>query len=102
VGDLGRLLLGLAIVALGVLFLLDSADVLDADRAIDRWWPTLVIAVGVLTLAQRPPSVLRGSILTGGGVLLLLFSTDVLEGNAWSYSRDVGVRTRGAARAPRR
>ena len=75
----------LAIVTLGVLFLLDSAGVLDADRAIDRWWPMLVIAAGVLTLAQRPPSVLRGSILTGGGILLLLFSTDVLEGNAWSY-----------------
>jgi Domain of unknown function (DUF5668) len=85
VGDLGRLLLGLAIVALGVLFLLDSAGVLDADRAIDRWWPTLVIAVGVLTFAQRPPSMLRGSILTGGGVLLLLFSTDVRQGNAWTY-----------------
>ena len=36
VTDLGRLLLGLAIVTLGALFLLDSAGVLDADRAIDR------------------------------------------------------------------
>ena len=83
--DLGRLLLGLAVVALGVVFLLDSAGVLDADRAIDRWWPSLVIAAGVLTLAERPSSVVRGTILTAAGALLLLFTTDVLHGNAWSY-----------------
>jgi cell wall-active antibiotic response 4TMS protein YvqF len=47
--DLGRLLLGLTVVALGVLFLLDSAGTLNADRAIDHWWPTLIVAAGVLT-----------------------------------------------------
>jgi hypothetical protein len=83
--DLGRLLLGLAVVALGILFLLDSADVLDARRAIDRWWPSLIIAAGVLTLAERPPSLIRGTILTAGGALLLLFTTDVVHGNAWGY-----------------
>ena len=85
VTDLGRLLLGLAIVTLGVLFLLDGAGVLDADRAIDRWWPALIVAAGVFTLAERPPSVIRGTILTAVGTLLLLFSTDVLHGNAWDY-----------------
>ena len=85
VTDLGRLLLGLAIVTLGVLFLLDSAAVLDADHAIDQWWPALIIAAGVFTLAERPPSVVRGSILTAVGTVLLLFTTDVLHGNAWDY-----------------
>ena len=83
--DLGRLLLGLAIVTLGVLFLLDRADVLDADRAIDRWWPLLIVAAGVFTLAERPPSVFRGALLTGVGAALLLFTTDLVEGNAWDY-----------------
>jgi hypothetical protein len=83
--DLGRLLLGLTIVALGVLFLLDSAGVLDADRAIDRWWPALLVAAGVFTLLERPASVVRGALLTGAGVILLLFTTDLLEESAWDY-----------------
>jgi predicted membrane protein len=83
--DLGRLLLGSSVVALGVLFLLDSAGVLDAGRAIDRWWPLLIVAAGGLTLLERPPSIVRGTLLTGVGAVLLLFSTDVLEGNAWDF-----------------
>jgi hypothetical protein len=83
--DLGRLLIGLAIVALGVLFLLDSADVLDADTAISHWWPLLLVAAGVLTLAEHPPSVVRGTLLGGAGLILLLFTTDVLEESAWDY-----------------
>jgi predicted membrane protein len=83
--DLGRLLLGLTIVALGVLYLVDAAGVLDARKAIDEWWPALLVAAGLLTLAERPPSVVRGSILTGLGAGLLLFTTDLVEGNAWDY-----------------
>jgi hypothetical protein len=83
--DLGRLLIGVAIVTLGVLFLLDSADVLDADKAIGNWWPMLLVAAGVFTLAERPPSVVRGALLTAAGAVLLLFTTDVLEENAWDF-----------------
>jgi predicted membrane protein len=83
--DLGRLLLGLVVVTVGILFLLDSAGVLDAGRAVNRWWPLLIIAAGVFTLAERPPSMLRGSLLAGIGAVLLLFTTDVLEENAWGY-----------------
>ena len=83
--DLGRLLIGTSVVTLGVLFLLDSAGVLDAGSAIDRWWPLLLVVSGVLTLVERPPSIVRGTLLTCVGAILLLFSTDVLEGNAWDY-----------------
>jgi hypothetical protein len=83
--DLGRLLIGMTVVALGVVLLLDSAGVLDSDSAIDHWWPTLIVAAGVLTLIERPPSIVRGTLLTGVGAVLLLFSTDVFEGSAWDY-----------------
>ena len=83
--DLGRLLLGLAVVTIGVLFLLDAAGVLNADRAIGHWWPILIVAAGVLTLAERPPAVVRGTILTGIGVVLLLFTTHLLHKTAWNY-----------------
>lgn len=83
--DLGRLLLGLAVVAVGALFLLDAAGVLDAGDAIGDWWPVVIVAAGVLTLLERPPSVVRGAILTCAGVVLLLFTTDLLEEDAWNY-----------------
>jgi predicted membrane protein len=83
--DLGRLLLGLTVVTLGVLFLLDGAGTLDAGRAIDDFWPLLLVAAGLLTLAERPPSLVRGWLLTGAGLLLLLFTADVLDEDAWDF-----------------
>lgn len=83
--DLGRLLLGLTVVALGVLFLLDSAGTLDAGQTIGDYWPLLFVAAGLLTLAERPPAVMRGWLLIGLGALLLLFTADVIEQSAWAY-----------------
>jgi predicted membrane protein len=83
--DLGRLLLGLTVLTIGAVFLLDALGVLNADRAIDHWWPVVIVAGGLLTLAERPPALMRGTILTGIGVVLLLFTTDLLHRNAWNY-----------------
>ncbi len=83
--DLGRLLLGLTVVILGVLFLLDSADVLDAGQAIGDYWPLLLVAAGGLTLLERPPSRARGWLLIGAGALLVLFTADLLSQDAWNY-----------------
>jgi hypothetical protein len=83
--DLSRLLLGVVVIAFGTVFLLDSAGVLDGSRAIDRWWPLVVVAAGVLALAERPPSVVSGALLLAAGCLLLLFTTDTLEDEAWAY-----------------
>jgi hypothetical protein len=83
--DLGRLLIGLTVVALGVLYLLDGAGTLDAGEAVHDWWPALFVAAGVFTLLEQPPAVVRGTILTAGGTIGLLFTTDVLHDDAWSY-----------------
>ena len=83
--DLGRLLIGLTIATLGLLFLLDSAGALNADRAIDRWWPVILIAAGVFTLIEHSGSTFRGALLTGIGAVALLFTTDVLGESDWSY-----------------
>ena len=81
----GRVLLGLVILAIGVLYLLQSFDVLDAGRTIDRWWPVMIIALGVLQFVTAARSVVGPLVVTAAGVLLLLASTDVLKDNAWSY-----------------
>jgi hypothetical protein len=107
--DLGRLLLGLTVIALGALFLLDSADVLDAGDAIGHWWPVLIVCAGLFTLLERPPSVVRGAVLTVSGAVLLLFTTDLLHENGWDYvwpsliilaGVAIAARWRGRAIAP--
>ena len=88
--DPGRTLLGLAVLTVGVLYVLDALNVLDAGNAIDRWWPVAVIALGVSQIAislipGRRGSIVGPVVVTGAGVLLLLATTNVLEGDAWSY-----------------
>jgi predicted membrane protein len=80
----GRVLFGLALIALGVVFLLDRADVLDAGQTIADWWPVAIIAVGAVQLFDRPRSLLGPGIVIGVGVILLLFTTDVVTGSVFA------------------
>jgi len=82
--DLGRLLLGLVVIAVGALYLLDAAGVLDAGATIDDWWPTVIIAAGVFQLIERSRAAFGPLVLIGGGTLLLLVTTGVVEGDVWS------------------
>ena len=91
VGDLGRLLLGLSIVTLGVVLLLGSAGVLDAGEIIDRWWPLVIVAAGLLTLVERPPAMLRGVLVTLAGGVLLLFTTETVDESAWDFVWPVAI-----------
>ena len=83
--DLTRLLLGLVVLAFGVIFFLDAAGAIDGDRAIDRWWPVILVAIGVFQLAERPRSRVVPVILIGAGAVLLLFTTDAIEGDPGPY-----------------
>ena len=83
--DLTRLLLGLVALAFGVVFLLDAAGAVDGDRVVDRWWPVLLIAIGVFQLLERPRSRTLPLILIGAGATLLLFTTDVAKGDPGPY-----------------
>ncbi|HEY7112556.1 MAG TPA: DUF5668 domain-containing protein [Thermoanaerobaculia bacterium] len=63
----GRFVAGGILVLLGVLFLLDNFDMVDA-REVLRFWPVILIALGLTRLlAPRRPEQ-----LTGGAVLLFL------------------------------
>jgi Domain of unknown function (DUF5668) len=70
--------MGATLIAVGVLFLLDRADVLDAGKVIGDWWPAVIVGFGLVTLAERPVSLLGPVLLVTVGVLLLLVTNDVL------------------------
>jgi Domain of unknown function (DUF5668)/Cell wall-active antibiotics response 4TMS YvqF len=76
--------MGATLIAIGVLFLLDRADVLDAGQVIGDWWPAVIVGFGLVTLAERPVSLLGPVLLVAVGVLLLLVTNDVLETSAWN------------------
>ncbi|HYZ11321.1 MAG TPA: DUF5668 domain-containing protein [Actinomycetota bacterium] len=80
----GRILIGLALIALGVVFLLDRAGVLEAGETIRDWWPVSIIALGVVQLFDQPRSLLGPGIVIGIGVVLLLFTTDVVTGSVFA------------------
>jgi hypothetical protein len=81
----GRVLIGLALIGLGVVFLLDRAGTVDAGDVIGDWWPVIIVALGLVQLAERPPSLVGPAIVVGAGALLLLFTTDVLQESAWNF-----------------
>ena len=83
--DMTRPLLGLVVLAFGVIFFLDAAGAVNGDRVVDRWWPVILIAIGVFQLAERPRSLVMPAILIGAGAVLLLFTTDAVEGDPGPY-----------------
>lgn len=85
VHDYGRILLGLVVVALGALFLLEAADVLDAGGTISDWWPAVVIATGLFQAAERSHGLFRRAVFVVAGTVLLLVTTGVISGNVWDY-----------------
>ncbi|MFN8587136.1 MAG: DUF5668 domain-containing protein [Candidatus Eisenbacteria bacterium] len=68
----GRLVFGLAITTLGVLWTLDNLFGVDAD-AIISWWPTLLVLFGLMKLTGigTDKRTIPGAIFTIAGLLLL-------------------------------
>jgi predicted membrane protein len=100
--DVGRLLLGAVVLALGTLLLLDAAGTLDAGDAIERWWPAVLIAAGLVTLADRRRSTTAPFILVSAGAFLLLVTTDVIGGDPAAYVWPVILIAAGLAILTRR
>lgn len=79
-----RLVLGLFVVLVGVLLLLDNLGVTDIEDYW-RWWPMILIAVGLARAAQSGGGAGRGSglVIAAVGGLLLLDSLRVLQFDFW-------------------
>lgn len=72
----GQILIGVAVIALGCIFLLENLGVFDFDYTL-QFWPVLLMLAGALKLTQSEHSggKIAGGILIGLGVVLILKST---------------------------
>lgn len=81
-----QIVLGLIIIAVGVLFTLDNMDLIYA-RDYLRYWPALLLLYGIVRLAQPSgtPGRFMGLVFTFAGGALLLDRLDVFDFSVWSF-----------------
>jgi hypothetical protein len=82
-GTKGRMTLGLVLIAVGLVLTLDQAGILDIS-GLGRWWPLLLIGVGIVKVRQPIEDGQRAvgvALLFVGGLLQLIIVLSV--GKAW-------------------
>jgi hypothetical protein len=82
----GGLIIGLAVIAVGVLFLLRNVGILYFDD-IWQYWPVILIVIGISKIAntQSASQVTSGIIIGGLGTVFLLRNLGYIYGNIWEY-----------------
>ena len=73
-----RLIVGLGVLAVGLLWTLDNLDVLEADPLLE-WWPAILILVGVVRLMDPLAGKFGGFAFIVFGTALLLDSIDFMN-----------------------
>ncbi|UCD36898.1 MAG: hypothetical protein JSW54_08640 [Fidelibacterota bacterium] len=63
-GKSQRNLVGFILLALGILFLLETFDIMDFGMIFSNWWPLILIAIGVMKI--------RGQDKPGGVIILVI------------------------------
>jgi hypothetical protein len=92
----GRTLIGAALVVLGAIYLLDAAGVIAGGNAAGKWWPALLIALGLVQAQGEKRFSAVAIVLIVGGLLLLAVTTGVLGRTAWSVTWPLLVVAAGA------
>ena len=67
-----RIWIGLALLALGVFGVLGATDVLDSGDVLGRWWPVVVIGLGVAAMISHRTVSAGPVVLTALGFVLLV------------------------------
>ena len=81
-----RLILGLLVITLGVVFTLDNLGLVDAHDVLN-WWPVLLVGYGLLRLtgATGRQSTWVGAIFTVAGVWMLLYKAGMVHWYIWDF-----------------
>jgi predicted membrane protein len=77
-----RLIIGLAILALGALWTLDNLNLLDSED-FTQWWPVVLIAIGIVQYVNRKTNRI-------GPVLLMIAGVFLLAVTVGGYDFDLG------------
>lgn len=72
-----RIVTGIFIIAIGIAFMLDILEVIDAGSIFSIYWPVILIAVGIATLIDRSSSSFFGIILILIGIYFQLNQLDL-------------------------
>ncbi len=80
--DRGRLIVGLVLIALGVLLGLERSELLG-DFNVWSLWPLVIVAFGVSMLLSDRSSPVGGLIVIGIGIVLLAQSLDLFGFDVW-------------------
>ncbi len=70
------------LIAVGAVWLLDAANVLDGSTTMDHWWPLAVIALGLVAAASERRLALGPVVLVVIGILLLINQLDLVAVDA--------------------
>ena len=81
----GRLLFGSLVAAFGIVFLLGSADVVDAGEIIAGWWPAAIVALGVFQFTANRRTRRSATVLMAVGLGLLAVTSGLLGSDAWDF-----------------
>lgn len=83
--DAARTLLGIAVLAVGVIALLETTGVIDVawGQVIGQWWPLAIIAVGLVSLAANPRGWIGSAIVIVVGLVFLATTLDLVEFSLW-------------------
>ncbi len=79
-----RLIIGLIVIAIGVLFTLDHLGLTDASE-IERYWPVILILFGVIKLFSDAPASGVFWILFGALLMVPVFSEELEIEDLWPY-----------------
>ena len=79
-----QLVIGAAVIVLGVLFTLDNLSLLESEPIL-RWWPAVLILIGLTKLVgfSNRPQMMAGGLFTTAGTLLLLGNLGILRVGLW-------------------
>lgn len=79
-----QFVLGLSVILIGTLLILDNLDLISARNYL-RYWPALLVLVGLVQLAQprRTPGRVMGLILVSVGGLMLLDRFHLIDFSFW-------------------
>jgi predicted membrane protein len=84
--SLGRIFWGLVLILLGVLFLLDQMGRADFGDIVSRWWPLILVAIGLWQLISSNFQELAGGLfMIALGAIFQLAKLGILGRNLWHY-----------------